>query len=74
MSLSGVARSDGGIELHRVLVASASHEYPEKQTAGARCDRHRQMQGHTFFVAENGVWLTDAVPAAYLELIDTRAE
>ncbi|CAB3749585.1 MULTISPECIES: RNA 2'-phosphotransferase [Burkholderia] len=25
---------------------------------------HRQ--GHTFFIAENGVWLTDAVPAEYL--------
>ncbi len=32
---------------------------------------HRQ--GHTFFVAENGVWLTDAVPAECLTLIDTRA-
>nr|WP_249193932.1 RNA 2'-phosphotransferase [Burkholderia cenocepacia] len=35
-----------------------------------RMHRH----GHTFFVAENGVWLTDAVPAEYLELIDTRAD
>ncbi|UXU90888.1 RNA 2'-phosphotransferase [Burkholderia sp. S-53] len=32
---------------------------------------HRQ--GHTFFVAENGVWLTDAVPAEYLTQIDTPA-
>jgi len=24
--------------------------------------------GHTFFLSANGVWLTDAVPAAYLEL------
>ncbi|KAG8154326.1 RNA 2'-phosphotransferase [Burkholderia catarinensis] len=32
---------------------------------------HRQ--GHTFFVAENGVWLTDAVPAECLTPIDTPA-
>lgn len=32
---------------------------------------HRQ--GHTFFVAENGVWLTDAVPAEYLTRIDAPA-
>ncbi|GAU04576.1 2'-phosphotransferase [Burkholderia stabilis] len=32
---------------------------------------HRQ--GHTFFVAENGVWLTDAVPAEYLTRIDKPA-
>ncbi|KVH07687.1 RNA 2'-phosphotransferase [Burkholderia sp. BCCIQ04A] len=36
--------------------------------------RRMHRQGHAFFVAENGVWLTDAVPAEYLELIDTRAE
>lgn len=33
---------------------------------------HRQ--GHTLFAAENDVWLIDAVPAEYLELIDTRAD
>ncbi|HEM7895021.1 MULTISPECIES: RNA 2'-phosphotransferase [Burkholderia] len=32
---------------------------------------HRQ--GHTFFVAENGVWLTDAVPAEYLTERDAPA-
>ncbi|OCJ63648.1 RNA 2'-phosphotransferase [Agrobacterium tumefaciens] len=26
--------------------------------------------GHSFFQADNGVWLTDAVPAAYLTLIE----
>jgi putative RNA 2'-phosphotransferase len=31
---------------------------------------HRQ--GHTFFVAENGVWLTDAVPAECLTVMDTQ--
>lgn len=30
--------------------------------------------GHTFFVAENGVGLTAAVPAECLTLIDTRAD
>ncbi|CAD9221600.1 hypothetical protein BCEN4_20031 [Burkholderia cenocepacia] len=35
-----------------------------------RMHRH----GHAFFVAENGVWLTDAVPAECLTLIDTRAD
>ncbi|RQV12347.1 2'-phosphotransferase [Burkholderia cenocepacia] len=30
--------------------------------------------GHTFFVAENGVRPTDAVPAECLTLIDTRAD
>ncbi|WP_175883164.1 RNA 2'-phosphotransferase [Burkholderia sp. BCC0044] len=35
--------------------------------------RRMHRQGHTFFVAENGVWLTDAVPADYLALIDTPA-
>lgn len=35
-----------------------------------RMHRH----GHTFFVAENGVRLTDAVPAECLTLIDTRAD
>lgn len=25
--------------------------------------------GYTFFVSQNGVWLTDAVPAAYLTLL-----
>lgn len=40
---------------------------------------HRKLQQlknperHTFFVAENGVWLTDAVPAEYLTQIDTPA-
>ncbi|UTV57679.1 RNA 2'-phosphotransferase [Burkholderia arboris] len=32
---------------------------------------HRQ--GHAFFVAENGVWLTDAVPADCLTAIGTQA-
>ncbi|WP_193100689.1 RNA 2'-phosphotransferase [Burkholderia sp. Z1] len=32
-----------------------------------------QRQGHTFFVAENGVWLTDAVPAEFLTPIDPPA-
>ncbi|MGU3779368.1 RNA 2'-phosphotransferase [Burkholderia metallica] len=32
---------------------------------------HRQ--GHTFHVAENGVWLTDAVPAEFLTEMDTPA-
>ena len=32
---------------------------------------HRQ--GHTFFVAENGVWLTDTVPAEFLKEMDARA-
>ena len=37
--------------------------------------RRMHRQGHTFFVAENGVWLTDAVPAEYVALIDdTRTE
>ncbi|MEZ6037227.1 MAG: RNA 2'-phosphotransferase [Planctomycetota bacterium] len=27
-----------------------------------------QRDGHTFFVADNGVWLTDAVPPQYLAL------
>ena len=26
--------------------------------------------GHTFFVSENGVWLTDRVPPEYLEVLD----
>ncbi|WP_256334094.1 hypothetical protein [Burkholderia orbicola] len=38
-------------------------------------EAHRMhRQGHTFFVAENGVRLTDAVPAECLTLIDTRAD
>ena len=27
-----------------------------------------QAQGHVFYVAANGVWLTDAVPAAFITL------
>jgi putative RNA 2'-phosphotransferase len=27
--------------------------------------------GHTFFQAENGVWLTDSVPAVFLTIIET---
>jgi putative RNA 2'-phosphotransferase len=29
--------------------------------------------GHTFYVSQNGVWLTDAVPAAFLEVPDAPA-
>ncbi|MCA8240290.1 RNA 2'-phosphotransferase [Burkholderia sp. AU32262] len=35
--------------------------------------RRMHRQGHAFFVAENGVWLTDAVPAEYLTLVGTHA-
>jgi putative RNA 2'-phosphotransferase len=27
-----------------------------------------QTDGHVFYLSANGVWLTDAVPPAYLEL------
>ncbi|TES81196.1 RNA 2'-phosphotransferase [Burkholderia cepacia] len=37
-------------------------------------DAHRMhRQGHTFFVAENGVWLTETVPAEYLTERDAPA-
>ncbi|VWB24459.1 RNA 2'-phosphotransferase [Burkholderia lata] len=35
--------------------------------------RRMHRQGHTFFVAENGVWLTDAVPTEFLTGIDSPA-
>ncbi len=33
------------------------------------CTRMAQ-EGHVFYISENGVWLTKAVPAEYLELTD----
>ncbi|QND96482.1 RNA 2'-phosphotransferase [Burkholderia cenocepacia] len=50
---------------------SAHHGVPAILAVEAQ-RMHRQ--GHTFFVAENGVRLTDAVPAECLPPIDTRAD
>ncbi|MGS0891045.1 RNA 2'-phosphotransferase [Burkholderia stagnalis] len=59
------------------------HLSPDRQTAitvGSRygtpallaVDAQRMHhQGHAFFVAENGVWLTETVPAEFLTLIAT---
>jgi len=66
----------------RPMNRHAVHLSPDRETAtrvGARRGRavvlpvragamHRD--GHTFRVSENGVWLTDAVPARYLQLRD----
>jgi RNA:NAD 2'-phosphotransferase (TPT1/KptA family) len=30
--------------------------------------------GHPFFLSENGVWLTDSVPTAFLSRIDPKVE
>ncbi|WP_349253016.1 RNA 2'-phosphotransferase [Burkholderia cenocepacia] len=58
-------------EIRTALAVGARYSVPAILAVDAqRMHRH----GHTFFVAENGVWLTDAVPAEYLELIDTRAD
>ncbi|KVC57733.1 RNA 2'-phosphotransferase [Burkholderia stagnalis] len=35
--------------------------------------RHMHERGFRFFMAENGVWLTDAVPAEFLSLLDAPA-
>ncbi|MER0236619.1 RNA 2'-phosphotransferase [Fulvimarina sp. MAC8] len=34
--------------------------------------KRMQADGHRFFRADNGVWLTDAVPPAYLEVLSPR--
>ncbi|WP_349252592.1 RNA 2'-phosphotransferase [Burkholderia cenocepacia] len=57
-------------EIRTALAVGARYGVPAILEVEAR-QMHRQ--GHTFFVAENGVWLTDAVPAECLTLIDTRA-
>lgn len=56
------------------------HLSPDETTATAVGRRHgkpvvlkvraRQMheQGHTFYLSQNGVWLTERVPVAFLEL------
>ncbi|RQS11987.1 RNA 2'-phosphotransferase [Burkholderia sp. Bp9002] len=35
--------------------------------------QHMHARGFRFFLAENGVWLTDAVPAEFLSLLDAPA-
>ncbi|WP_244107462.1 RNA 2'-phosphotransferase [Burkholderia cenocepacia] len=58
-------------EIRTALAVGARYGVPEILEVEAQ-RMHRQ--GHTFFVAENGVRLTDAVPAECLTLIDTRAD
>lgn len=65
------------------LVRGARHavhlsaDVPTAHRVGARRGRHvvfevdaarMHRDGHPFFVSENGVWLTDAVPPEYLRL------
>lgn len=57
-------------EIRTALAVGARYDVPAILEVEAQ---RMYRQGHTFFVAENGVRLTDAVPAEYLELIDTRA-
>ncbi|WP_249190917.1 RNA 2'-phosphotransferase [Burkholderia cenocepacia] len=58
-------------EIRTALAVGARYGVPEILEVKAR-RMHRQ--GPPFFVAENGVRLTDAVPAECLTLIDTRAD
>ncbi|WP_256857155.1 hypothetical protein [Burkholderia cenocepacia] len=58
-------------DIRTALAVGARYGVPAILEVAAQL-MHRQ--GHTFFAAENDVWLIDAVPAEYLELIDTRAD
>ncbi|WP_368042254.1 RNA 2'-phosphotransferase [Burkholderia metallica] len=57
-------------DLRTALAVGARYGVPAILEVDAQ---RMQRQGHTFCVAENGVWLTDAVPADCLTLIDTHA-
>ncbi|CAM2189175.1 RNA:NAD 2'-phosphotransferase-like protein [Burkholderia orbicola] len=58
-------------EIRTALAVGARYGVPKiLEVEVQRMHRH----GHTFFVAENGVRLTDAVPAECLTLIDTCAD
>ncbi|ELW9447880.1 2'-phosphotransferase [Burkholderia cenocepacia] len=58
-------------EIRTALAVGARYGVPAILEGDAQ---RMPRQGHTFFVAENDVWLIDAVPAEYLKLIDTRAD
>lgn len=55
----------------RTALAAARYGVPAILAVKAK-RMHRQ--GHAFFAAENGAEPTDAMPAEYLELIDTHAD
>ncbi|KKO64736.1 RNA 2'-phosphotransferase [Janthinobacterium sp. KBS0711] len=45
------------------VAVGARHGRPVVLTVDAAA---MQAQGHVFYVSDNGVWLTDAVPAAFI--------
>ncbi len=68
---------------HPFLRVTHVHLSPDRDTAHKVGSRHgkpailqvaasaMQAEGHTFYRTENGVWLTDAVPAHFLTLTET---
>ena len=61
---------------HRIACAPISADLATAQKVGARRGRPviltvkaaaMRAAGHIFYLSANGVWLTDAVPPAYLE-------
>ncbi|WP_244130048.1 MULTISPECIES: 2'-phosphotransferase [Burkholderia] len=68
------AAAEPGVHLSaeiRTALAAARYGVPAILAVKAK-RMHRQ--GHAFFAAENGAEPTDAMPAEYLELIDTHAD
>ena len=57
-------------DMATAVIVGRRHGHPVVFTIDAAAMRH---DDYTFFRAENGVWLVDAVPPAYLRIVDEPA-